>query len=858
MKPLTKVLWRGIHESLGRFIAIVLIIMLGVITFVGVKATGPALNDSLNKTVSQLRLADVSITSTTGFTNQDVQVANQVAGARAQKVKFKYVTGGSDGYAVALYGYQNGQKQNQLSLRSGHLPSNNQQIVLDERAHDKYNYQLGQTFTFDKSAGLKQRTYKIVGFADSPNYINSSERGSANVGDGTVKFFATIPADQMNLKVATMLNVRFSGLQNKNTFSDSYTNAVNQKVAALKRVFQDRAKQRSSELSKTTDNSLQSKQHELNQAKTAMVAAGMSKQQAQSRLKNQQNQLNVAKAKVKQSTKTTYTWQTRADLPGFAEYGDSSDRIAAIANVFPVFFFLVAALITFTTITRMVEEARAQIGTFKALGYSKWTIARNYLSYALIAGMLGTVLGAVIGNETLPRIVLSLYHNYIPLQSVVNFQWDLFLISIVIALLTTVGAAALVVRNELTEKPAELMRPRSPKSAKRIWLERITPLWRRMNFNQKVSYRNMFRYKSRMVMTIIGIAGGTALILTGFGIQDSIGASGSRQYSEVVKYQAMVRLKHSDIDQPAVNVLRDDQAYQGQTRVGANVGDVSAHSQRVSDVNVYVPSSLKNFKKFVALSSSKTGDPIKLGTTGVVLSQKMASELNVQVGDQVKVTTTDHQTGRAKVSAISKNFVGDYMYLSRSSYQKMFGSPMHVNTLLVKLGHQTQKQCDQLGHRLLRDGQTQGTSYTIDQQKTISTMSGSLNTVVLIFILLSGVLSFVVLYNLTNINVSERIRELSTIKVLGFYDREVTMYIVRENIMLTVIGIGVGYGVGNLLTAYILHQAEADQMVFPLTINWLGYVVATLLMAVFTMIVMLETHRRLKHVDMVEALKSND
>ncbi len=252
--------------------------------------------------------------------------------------------------------------------------------------------------------------------------------------------------------------------------------------------------------------------------------------QQQATLRENQAKLDTALKQANTRTQTTYTCQTREDLPGFTSFGDTSDRIATIANIFPVFFFLIAALITFTTITRMVEEARRQIGTFKALGYTKWVIARNYLTYALMAGLIGALLGSVIGNATLPRLVISMYHMSIPLTTSIPVMWTVIALAVAFSLLATVGAAIIVVRRELAEKPADLMLPRAPKSAKRILMERITPLWRRMSFTQKVSYRNLFRYKSRMWMTIIGIAGGTALILTGFGLNDSIGSTASQQY----------------------------------------------------------------------------------------------------------------------------------------------------------------------------------------------------------------------------------------------------------------------------------------------------------------------------------------
>lgn len=805
MAPMTKNMWRELAHSKGRFIAIILIILLGVLIFVGVKATGPGLNDSMNATVNQQKLSDIQVTSTTGFTQADVKLAEQVAGVQAETSKFKYVIGGKQKLAMALYGYQSSATQNKLKLTSGHLPKDNGEIVLDSQAKTVNGYRLGDKFTFSKTAGLTQRTYKIVGFADSPQYIDNELRGSANVGDGTVRLFAYIPARQMNLPVATQLNIRVKSVDNLDSFTTNYQKAVDKKVATLKTKFNQQNRQRSQ--------------------------SGFPKSQ--------------------------YNWQTREDLPGYTAYGEGSKRIAAIANVFPVFFFLIAALITFTTVTRMVEEARSQIGTFKALGYTKFEITRNYLLYALTAGLIGAILGAVIGNEALPRIVLSLYSQYIPMHWVVNFQWSSALIALGLALISTVGAALYVATRELAEKPAELMRPKAPKSGSKILLERIKPLWNRLSFNRKVSYRNLFRFKSRAFLTIIGIAGGTALILTGFGIQNSISNSSTQQFGNIFKYQAVVRLAKAGQDQAAKSVLKQDDRSISATGITAKTATVKLQGTQENDVNLYVPTSTHRFKRYVKLVN-RNNDSLSLRDSGVIISQKMADNLNAQVGDTVKIVQTSGRTAKVRVNGITKNYMGHYVYMSAAAYQKEFRQSAKVNTLLVKLHHQTKTQRNHLANQLLSKGQTMGTSYTYDQQKTVNKMSSSLNPIIGIFVLLSGILSFVVLYNLTNINVSERMRELSTIKVLGFYDGEVTMYIVRENIILTILGIIVGYGVGNILTAYILHQAATEAVIFPLTIHWVGYVTATILMILFTAIVMYVTHKRLQHVDMIAALQSNE
>jgi len=841
MSPLTRNMLRDIKKSKGRFIAIILIIMLGVLIFVGVKAAGPSLNDSLDKTVSDKNLSDIQMLSTTGFSETDLKLARKVPGAQVEATKFKYVIGGKSKVAVALYGYDETAKQNQLIMRSGRLPEHNNEVVLDKNAKSKYGYKLGQQFHFANDSGLNQKSYKIVGFADSPQYIDNQSRGSTNIADGQVQLFAYIPENQLDMSVATMLNLHFNSLKDKNTFSDAYKDAVDKKLTILKKKFKNRKYQRTTEVTADYLTQFDQQQAQLEQLR-AMDPQAASQQQVQ---------LNAAKAKVLKKAKTSYTWQTRNDMPGFSAYGESSDRIAAIANVFPVFFFLIAALITFTTITRMVEEARSEIGTFKAFGYTKWEISKNYYYYAISAGVIGAILGALIGNESLPRIVLALYKQYIALDWVVSLQWWVILIAMIFSLLATLGAAVIVIRKELVEGPAALMRPKAPKSAKKILMERIKPLWNHLSFNSKVSYRNLFRFKSRMFMTIIGIAGGTALILTGFGIQNSIGASGNRQYSEIFDYQAVVKLNDDANLAKVKQVLNDNEQYQSSTAINSTTAKLKANGEQVNDVNIYTPTSINKFDKFVHLGTS-------LNKHGVILSKKTAQLLDVKKGDKLNVAATGGKKVTVKVGAITENFIGHFLYLSPEVYQDKFGESATANTLLLHLKNQTSSQRKHLANKLLDSGEVMGTSYTHDVLSTVSKMSSSLKPIVLIFILLSGVLSFVVLYNLTNINVSERIRELSTIKVLGFYNNEVTMYIVRENIILTIFGIIVGYGVGNLLTAYILNQAATELVIFPLTISWIGYLVATLLMIIFTAIVMLVTHKKLQHIDMIGALKSNE
>lgn len=862
---MNKLLLRNIKDSFGRFIAIAMIIMLGVLIFVGVKATGPALNDSLQAEVNSQKLSDVQIISTKGFTSKDVAAAEKVSGAKVEASKYKAVIGGKNRDAIALYGYDKQDKQNLPKIKSGRLPKANNEISLDSKAKTDEGYKLGDMFKFAKSADLTRKTFKVVGFADSAQYVDNATRGAANIGNGQVQYFAYVPKKMMNLPVATTLNVRFSGLQTKGTFASSYKNAVKDKVKQLKRVLNARKADRAAELAKPATKKLTSVQSKLDAAKRQLATAAKAApnnsrvKTQQKQLAKQQAKLDQQKKKVKDATTPTYIWSTREDFPGFLGYGESSDRIAAIANVFPLFFFLLAALITFTTVTRMVEESRSQIGTLKALGFSKGSIAYQYIMYALLAAVVGIVFGSVLGNELLPRLVISMYQNYVLGGAVVHFDWTSIVFAMFLALISTVGAAIIVINREVKVVPSELMRPKAPKSSKKIWLERVTFIWSKLKFNQKISYRNLFRFKSRGIMTILGIAGGTALILTGFGLDNSISSSGQRQYNDLIHYDAVVQSKTTDKLPEVQKTVKDAGNYKQSTVVSTGAAKVSKGGKSVADITVYSPKNEDQFSKYIKVKSVDSKKQLSLPNDGIVLTEKASKTLGVKKGDKITVTGQNNHKSQVKVAAVAENYVSNFMYVKQQNYRSVMGKQPSMKTLLVQLKKTNKSTETKLGKKWIsKNTNILGINFTTDQKKTVTNMSSQMGPIVWIFILLSGLLSFIVLYNLNNINISERQRELSTIKVLGFFDPEVTMYVARETIILAIVGIVGGYGLGNLLTMYVLHQAETNAVIFPLVIKPLGYVVATVLMIVFNLVVIAITHRHLKNVDMVEALKSNE
>ncbi|QFG47367.1 FtsX-like permease family protein [Lapidilactobacillus dextrinicus] len=860
-----RLLRRKIWASFGRFVAIVLIIMLGVLLFVGIKSSGPDLYHNATNFLKAQKARDIQIISSTGLTDQDLKLAKKVTGAQVEGSEFVYGTTTKNSDTIQVFSYRRSAQLNQLKLTKGRLPKQTSELVLDDLAR-KQGYQLGQTIKI-ANRQLRRQTYQIVGFAISPQFVNKATRGTSNVGDGTIDYFAYTNQANFKASVYSQISIRFAKLQSLNSYGTAYQDKSEQKVKQLKQAFKGRAKQRDQELKATALKSINQQQALLNTAKKQLAAAKQQVSAAsqgqmtttpkitaqETKLKQAQAKIDAAKAKVAELTPTTFYYNERSDLPGFTDYGNLAERIAAIANVFPLIFFLIAILITFTTITRMVEEERTQIGTLKALGYTRWEIAQNYLLYALLAAVLGIIIGVIVGTNTLPQIVVSMMqtqYSYPP--SPVGYDWPTIAIAIALSLFATLGAVVYVLTRQLHEKPAALMLPKAPKAGKRILLERFTPLWRRLSFNRKVSYRNLFRFKSRMWMGILGIAGGTGLILTGFGIRDSIDYSGQTQFKQIIQYQATISRKSDQQSaEQATKILTDDGQYRRHLPVDLQMVKLTKGKQTVDEVSQYVTDQPVKLRQYIKLSQALPKD-------GAILSQKAAQLLDVKKGDTVQVQDANHHRYKVKVSGITENYAGHFIYLQQAYYQHLRPEQYAATTWLTKLKPQTKSQEKKLARRLLGTKEVVNVAYMSTQIDAVDQQTASLRPIVLIFIVLSGLLSFVVLYNLTNINVSERIRELSTIKVLGFFDNEVTMYIVRENIVLTLFGIIVGLGFGNLLTLFILHQAETSVMVFPLIISATGYLTAIVMTILFTVIVMVVTHFHLKHVDMIEALKANE
>ena len=569
-----------------------------------------------------------------------------------------------------------------------------------------------------------------------------------------------------------------------------------------------------------------------------------------------------AKAEIKKIENPKWYVQTREDaLTEYQGYGDNADRMRSIGKVFPVLFFLVAALISLTTMTRMVEEQRVQIGTMKALGYGKAAIAGKYIGYALIATLGGSIFGVLIGEKILPFIIIYAYmilYKHLP-AILVPYHMSYALQASVIAVACTLIATIASCYKELAAEPAELMRPAAPKQGKRILLERIGIIWKHLNFTWKSTVRNLIRYKKRFFMTIFGIGGCMALMVVGFGLKDCIYEIVSLQYEKVQFYDAATYMS-DDISEENRQQIQDylDQNVDVKETIEARMQktDVKSASAKKS-LYLMVPSDDEKIEDFLSFHSRTNQDEVySLKEDEVILTEKMASLLNVKVGDELTIEDEDRGDQTVTVGAICENYMSHYLYLSPEKYEELYGAEAEYNTIIYSVKDGKDDQIEKIGTKLLTMDGVLNVSYTSSIEGRLDDMLKSLNLVIVVLIVSAGMLAFVVLYNLNNINITERQRELATLKVLGFYDGEVASYVYRENILLTIIGSIVGMVLGNLLHRYIILTVEVEEAMFGRQIHWQSYLYSFLFTVAFSLFVNWVMFYKLKKIDMVESLKS--
>lgn len=637
--------------------------------------------------------------------------------------------------------------------------------------------------------------------------------------------------------------------------TDSYLQELQTMIDEQRQELQA-AKQAADEQIDTGQGQIDAGWDELTQGRTELARQ---KALGEAQLELAQERLDKAKEQIDAIDDPQWYVLDRESQYSYMDYGSVADRMEGIAKVFPVFFFLVAALVCLTTMTRMVDEQRGNIGTMKALGYSKGAIALKYLMYAFIAGVAGSIVGCSLGMWIFPTVIFSawnLMYNLPELKFV--FQPGLMLSASGLVIGVTMAAAFAAVYKELMEVPSQLMRPKTPKVGKKILLERFPSLWSKFSFTWKVTARNIFRYKKRFFMTVIGIAGCSALLVAGFGIQDSISDIVSKQYDEILNYDASISFKNDATmleKDDFMNQLKNDDRFEEVIGVEQLAVTVDNNGED-SSVTVVVPNDVNEFADFTTLRHRGESDTIALKDDGALISEKLAMNLGLGAGDVITVTDGDGFQREIKIADVVENYVGHYLYMSPSYFKEVFKERQNDTTVLVKTVSTDSDFENELGEELMGEDIVTSVSFYSGLASSFEDTISSLNFIVVVLVISAGLLAFVVLYNLTNVNISERVREIATIKVLGFYDKEVSSYVFRETIFLTIIGALAGLLLGIGLHRLIMSLAEMESVMFGRNIDALSYVISFVITLVFGGIVDLFMYRKLKKVQMVESLKS--
>lgn len=583
---------------------------------------------------------------------------------------------------------------------------------------------------------------------------------------------------------------------------------------------------------------------------------------AEKEIKANESKLDDAQKELDELEKPTWYVLNRKTLTSYTEYGQNTERIVAIGDVFPVIFFLVAALVCLTTMTRMVEENREQVGTLKALGYKSRTIASKYIAYALIATMTGSVAGFLLGQKLLPYFIIRaykiLYDNLpeilLPIHPMLSFT------ATAAAIGTTTLSAAFACIKEATAVPADLMRPLAPPSGKRILLEKIDFLWKRLNFSQKATFRNLFRYKKRFFMTVLGIGGCMGLLLTGFGLKDSIMAIGTIQFGKIDFHDADVMFSDGILQEKQNNiyskVLSDENTKEAVPAMTVTMDFAVDGNDEKRSGYVVVPKDTENFSDYISMHDRMTGETYRLNDDGVVLTEKIASLMNVHAGDEFYLYKSDTEKYKVRISAVMENYFYHYAYISPAYYEKIFGEKPEYNEIIVKMKEADTDSENGFRSRMMKNDGISGINFTTAMKTRIANMLKSMDALIYVVVLAAGALAFIVLYNLNNINIEERKRELATLKVLGFQNEEISAYVLRENVWLTAMGAAAGVFFGIPLHYFLIRTAEIEIMMFGRSINPVSYLYSIGLTLLFASLVNVVMHFSLKKIDMVESLKS--
>jgi len=899
---------REIKSTFGRFFAIMAIIALGVGFFSGVRITTPAMVRTVDGFLEEKQLYDLRLLSSLGWREDDIENFRSRSGVRYAEgaYSFDVLTAGSREYVLRVHSLPG--DINGVRLVSGRMPQSEDECIADS---GKDSFKLGKKIVLSEDnsdtvlKALKTKTFTVVGTCDSSLYINF-ERGTTSVGNGEIDAFVYLPKESFDLDVYTEAYVRFD--HDLEIYSDGYDDFMDGRDRTWEDIAQSRGELRLRELRDEAEEKLNdgreeleknraegqekldSAKKELDSAKSQLdgqlsqlehlrniapdqYAAGMEQYNAaladyekgradyESSLADFNSQTEDAEKELKKGEEEldklrapdTYVLGRNTNI-GYACFESDSEIVAQVARIFPLFFILVAALVCMTTMSRMVEEQRTQIGIFKALGYSEGTVMGKLMFYSGSAAVIGCILGYGAGTYLFPRIIWKTYAlMYIDLPIKYLFDTRLALIAAAVSFICSVGVTWFSCRVELAETAAGLMRPKAPKAGKRVLLERIGFIWRRMKFLHKVSVRNIFRYKKRFFMMILGIGGCTALLVTGFGLKDSIADFADMQYNEIQIADASASVKNSGDTLP--DGLTDAVGEYAEDHIFLYTGSWDLlYGKKVKSITVNAPDSFEELEKYFVLRDMKGGKLTPPDVGEAVVSHSISERYGIKKGDTMRLRDDSMRELSVKVTGVFENHVYNLVFIGRDTMEKQLGEAVPLNYAFISFPEGT--DVSKASAALTKNANITAVIAFDSLRERLGKMMSSLDYIVLIVIICAAGLAFIVLYNLTNINITERVREIATIKVLGFFRRETSAYVLRENLALTAIGSAVGLGLGVLLHRFVMAQIKVDMVDFRVTVQPKSFLYSVLLTFLFNFIVDLFMEIKLERINMAESLKS--
>ncbi len=915
---------RGIKNSLNRFISIMFIVALGAGFMSGLAAASPDMYDTADEYIDDYSLYDIDVKSTIGLTENDLESIESLDRTEAAQgaVVFDMVLNQADGsdFTSRVYGILDDTSDteiNKLNLIEGRLPENDSECII-ESVFGKYSGEgvsIGDKLTlseantnYDTLEGyMADTTLTVVGICQSPLCI-SIEGDSSNIGSGTINLNVYTRRSAFTCDFYTDIFMTVSGALELNTFEDEYNDLISDVTDEIKSISDERVALRANDLKSSAQDTIDEltelidtissvadiqnaqsddltvRKQQNKEVSDILTASGSSLadtisdettlqtpdsyESAAELLSRLEDQLDEANDYLDSIDDSAWMIRTRDDLTGYNSYSSNVGKVSALAKIFPVFFFVVALLVALTTMSRLIEEKRLQIGTLKALGYSNGQIIFEYMLFSISASVLGCILGFGVGFRIFPYAINSAYSMMYTLPAISTpIRWDIVAwvapVTIVSILLATLWSCW----SEFRSMPAILMLPKSPAPGKRIWLEHIGFIWRRMSFTHKVTARNLFRYKKRFIMTIIGVAGCSALLLTGFGIKDSVNDIIDKQYGQIDKYDLIFAMDEEDSltnDESLNQTINDKGIISEYLSVSQETGKVY-YGKEKQEINIFVPQDTEKFADFTTLRTRSGHDSIMLSDDSIVLTEKLCEEMGINIGDSVTLEDSEGHQATITVSAITENYVSSYAYLTPKTYTACFSSEPEYTNLLCKLTAEENADsatilelANEATSKIMASSHILYGRSVASLKDTFSDSIQSINGVIYVLIIAAGLLCIVVLYNLINVNICERRKELATLRVLGFYKSETQNYIFRETNILSFLGALVGLVLGIWLHSVVVKTIEVNHIMFGREIKPLSYIIALAISVVFTLLVDLIMKRPINKTDMVEAMKAND